>query len=33
MNGTGAATEDDRDKRSVFVKNVHFSAQKDEITD
>ena len=27
----GANPEDDRDKRSVFVKNVHFSADKKEI--
>ena len=34
MTGVPAALdENDRDKRSVFVKNVHFSANKTEIED
>ena len=31
--GPMAAPEDDRDARSVFVKNVHYSADKKEITE
>ena len=31
MEGVSSNPEDDRDKRSVFVKNVHFSADKKEI--
>ena len=33
MSSTTPTDDNDRDKRSIFVKNVHFSAKKDEIED